>query len=115
LVPTREYLGEGYSVGDELAWSRTAGEVHPLLASLGGIGAAFQQILEEEVTYVDGPVEFVDPPGDTRLHALQSDLLNNRWHTAGHVDDSIRLVSCHGPMREVEVLKDRLLELFDDD
>lgn len=117
LVPTREYLGHAASAEDGLAWTEGGADVHPLLASLGGVGAAFQQILEEQVTYVDGPAEFVDPSRDTLLHALQSDLLNNRWQAATAVptDDSIRLVSCHSPMREVEVLKDRLFELFDAD
>lgn len=119
LAPTREYMGQAASDEDALAWS--GGDVHSLLASLGGVGAAFQQILEGEVSYVDGAGEFVEPAPDSVLHVLQGDLLANRVRDGGARlprsagDDSISLVSCHSPMREVEVLRDRLLALFEGD
>lgn len=124
LAPTREYMGQAAAEGDALAWS--GGDVHPLLASLGGVGAAFQQILESEVSYVDGAGDFVEPAPHDVLHALQGDLLANRDRAragddqrlprpAVGCDESITLVSCHSPMREVEVLRDRLLALFDAD
>lgn len=122
LAPTREYMGQAAIGEDALAWS--GGDVHPLLASLGGVGAAFQQILEGEVSYVDGAGDFVEPAPDSVLHALQGDLLANRDRAReggsrlprpASEDASISLVSCHSPMREVEVLRDRLLALFDED
>lgn len=120
LAPTREYLGQPERGAEKLAWSSAGHDVHPLLASLASVGSAFQQLLERDVSYVDGPAEFVDLPSDSVLHALQSDLLNNRQRSASErmrrprpdEDDSITLVSCHSPMREVEVLRDRLLALF---
>jgi exodeoxyribonuclease V gamma subunit len=123
LAPTREYLGQASKGSDALAWSTPREDVHPLLASLGDVGAAFQQLLERDIRYVDGDGDFVEVPSDSVLHALQSDLLNNRQRGAGErlprprpgQDDSVSLVSCHSPMREVEVLRDRLLGLFDAD
>ncbi len=116
LSPSAEYFAEGKSDGVHLA----GGDVHPLLASLGSVGAALQQSLETEVNYVEGAAAFVDPGEDTVLHALQRDLLHNRVRGVGSAphlprptrDDSVSVVSCHGPLREVEVLRDRLLGLF---
>jgi exodeoxyribonuclease V gamma subunit len=104
---------------------------HALVASLGKLGREFQDLLEE--VHYDEPDElFVDPapPGEpaTMLEALQSDALNLvdplavaraprllRTEGAGLADSSIRIHSCHSPMREVEVLHDQLLALFDAD
>lgn len=123
LAPTREYLGQAARGSDALAWSLPREDVHPLLASLGAVGAAFQQILERDIRYVDGAADFVEVASDSVLHALQSDLLNNRQRGEDErllrplpgKDESLSLVSCHSPMREVEVLRDRLLSLFDAD
>jgi exodeoxyribonuclease V gamma subunit len=119
LSPSSEYFAEGAADAVALA----GGGVHPLLASLGSVGAALQQSLETEMSYVEGAGSFVDPGTDTLLHALQSDLLHN--HVRGSEstpflepradDGSISIVSCHSPMREVEVLRDRLLATFQAD
>jgi exodeoxyribonuclease V gamma subunit len=104
---------------------------HPLVASLGKLGREFQDLLEE-VPYDEPEELFVDPapPGEpaTMLEALQSDVLNFvdplavphaprvlRADGAGLADASVRIHSCHSPMREVEVLHDQLLALFDAD
>jgi len=130
--------GQGVSADD-----RTA-EANPLLASLGRVGRDFQHVLEDLVDYQDDPCDrYVDPapqaggtPGlgagatgtdaatGTMLAVLQSDILALRWRGAGGDakrlalrtgDDSIAVHACHGPMREVEVLHDQLLALFDRD
>lgn len=93
-----------------------------LLRSLGGVGRDFQRILEEEVDY-DEPDEdlYLDPGEESTLAALQSDLLHLHERGIGkpvspHIivpeDDSIAVVACHSPMREVEVLHDRILDML---
>ena len=55
------------------------------------------------------------------LRQLQADILHLRARGQGGVarglvssgDRSVRLHACHGPMRQVEVLHDELLRLFD--
>jgi exodeoxyribonuclease V gamma subunit len=101
-------------------------EGHPLLAALGRLGRDFQQIVEGSADYVeDGADRYVDPGTATMLATLQSDVLHLRHRHPGSrdapplplaADDrTISIHACHGPMREVEVLRDQLLALFDDD
>ncbi len=92
---------------------------NPLLASLGKQGRDFIDLLQDypRVEW-DG---FVEPDGDDLLHHLQADILHLRERgDAEHPplplrpdDRSIQVHVCHGPMREVEVLHDRLLALFE--
>lgn len=106
---------------------------HTLLASLGQVGADFQQLLEEHAPGYQEPEElFVDPHGDAEtpgdacdrslLRSLQRGILDLdegqvdgaiRALLAGAADTSLSLHSCHGPMREVEVLHDVLLGLLE--
>ncbi len=87
------------------------GQDNPLLASMGRLGRDFFHLLldygAEEQAF---PLE---PEPDTLLTAIQGDILKLRDASSGHGgDDSIRFISCHGPMREVETLHDHLLGLF---
>ncbi len=95
-------------------------EGHPLLASLGKLGRDFQQVLEEAVYQEPMPELFQDPGQQSLLHAVQSDVLHLRrrgaehpHHVLGDKDQSIQVHACHGPMRQVQVLQDQLLHLFD--
>ena len=110
-------------------------ENHALLASLGRLGRDFQQMLEDEGNYfehnyVEGDDDLYRDPMDesqSMLRILQSDMLNlrNRSQAAGpdgpdegllpldREDGSIRVHSCHSPMREVEVLREELLACFE--
>lgn len=130
MNPCREYWGD--ILGHREARRATAGVGSPtdqlhletgnsLLASLGALGRDFFDLLteypgEEEAT-------FLDPGERTLLSALQSDILNLRDRgRAGEgrsaiaaADTSIQIHSCHSPMREVEVLHDRLRQLFEED
>ena len=138
LSPSREYWGEirsrretirararrDHSAGGEPP-AADADEGHPLLASLGRVGREFQNVLEELVDYQDAPGDhYVDPGTGSALAALQADILalRTRGSDPDHKrlewcpgDDSIAVHACHGPMREVEVLHDQLLALFDRD
>lgn len=93
-------------------------ELQPLLAAWGGQGREQLELLSQlEPLEVDAMVD-IEP--DTLLHALQDDLLNFRDRTLSwpkrtlvqEDDRSISIHSCHSPMREVEVLLDNLLTLF---
>ncbi len=64
---------------------------------------------------------FSDAPSETLLGRIQGDILdlvNPKPDDAapiGPSDTSVQIHSCHSPMREIEVLKDNLLALFDED
>lgn len=86
-----------------------------LLASLGRAGRAFAwDVLDLEVTSWHEP--FQEPAGETTLTRVQADLFHLREPSpegAPRLDASIQIHCCHGPMREVEVLHDQLLALFE--
>lgn len=120
LDPTRHYWGDIRSARelDRLrARGRDVSHVetgHPLLASLGKVGREFHDAMLE-LQGVDASEQFDDPGGETLLHRLQRDILElHDAHPAepSAADRSIQLHCCHGPMREVEVLHDQLLDLF---
>jgi exodeoxyribonuclease V gamma subunit len=139
LDPCREFWGDITSPAEEsraVKKKRAAGlrekDLHlvrgnSLLASTGRMGRDFFDMLMN----LDGPqpVELFDndgtPEGNTILRIVQDDILNLRDRGNGTPpvaltgdalarDRSLAINSCHGPMREVEVLKDYLLDLFDD-
>ncbi len=96
-----------------------------LLASLGRIGREFQAILEASGDYQESET-YSDPRlggEDNALCVIQSDMLDLRYRSADSEDrvpyrlddDSITVHSCHGPMREVQVLHDQLRAMFDAD
>ncbi|MBD3670467.1 MAG: exodeoxyribonuclease V subunit gamma [Gammaproteobacteria bacterium] len=86
-----------------------------LLASMGKQGRDFVDAL---IQY--DPIEqelFDEDFNDTMLGRLQQDILELDEVERGEceVDASLGLHSCHSPMREVEILHDRLLDLFNKD
>ncbi len=88
-----------------------------LLASLGGVGRDFQRLIH---SYDFQEVHsFEEPTQETLLAVLQSDII----HAAGPDsrtgplrldanDRSIRIHSAHSRRREVEILHDQLLDIF---
>ncbi|MHB1014599.1 MAG: exodeoxyribonuclease V subunit gamma [Desulfurivibrionaceae bacterium] len=99
---------------------------HPLLASMGGMARDFQEVLENEVLYVEAGEQYVTHAApQTMLEVLQNDilLLRHRTPAGGNAspkilaedDASIRIHACHSRLREVEVLQDQLLALLQDD
>ena len=138
LSPSQHYWGELRSRRDALRDALRHGasgasieaqfpavEGHPLLASLGRLGRDFQAVLESRVDYQEPDDDLYRDPGTaTLLAAVQSDILNlvHRGSPADAPrlvleadDESIVIHVCHSPMREVEVLHDHLLALFDAD
>ncbi len=103
---------------------------HPLLSALGQLHHDLERVLEAVAPGAELAGEpFVDPGNDSLLHAVQHDVLHRRrCGSAGgedptrapplpvlDADRSIELHSCHGPLREVEVLHELLREAFEDD
>jgi len=97
---------------------------NPLLASMGALGRDFFNII------TDNDCEFHERYDDIQpvslLAGVQSDILNledrTRFDTAdkqslhlkSEKDTSIQIHSCHSPMREMEVLHDSLLSMFEE-
>ena len=96
-----------------------AGEGHPLLASLGRLGRDFSRmILDLEDVHGGERDLYSAMQGEGLLADLQNGVLDLR-ESGGEKrpvkqgDRSLQIHSCHSPMREVEVLHDHLLHLFD--
>lgn len=101
---------------------------HPLLAAWGRQGRdfmrqldAFDDVEAARARFDDARVEcFDERPGTTLLEQVQAairDLLPIDDHPKATIDASDRSIAfhvAHGPQREVEVLHDQLLALFDE-
>src|SRR5262245_24026147 len=117
LDPCREYWGDVER--PRRARDRGVPPAEPgaaLLASLGRQGRDFLDLVVECEPHRE-EAAFVDPGDDSLLHALQSDLLTLRERAdriaVAPDDRSLQVHVCHGTMREVEVLHDQLLWLFE--
>ncbi|MGA9869893.1 MAG: exodeoxyribonuclease V subunit gamma [Rhodococcus sp. (in: high G+C Gram-positive bacteria)] len=89
---------------------------HPLLASLGrDIRELQSRLLALDVETVDrAEPEVFDSP--TLLGRVQADLAAAREPSqSAQPDGTISVHACHGAPRQVEVLREALLHLFDDD
>ncbi len=98
-----------------------------LLASMGKLGRD-NLLLISELACNEIDQGFVDIERKTLLQHVQADILNliepgdiketdtSRSKIAISLEDeSIRIEACHSPMREVEVLHDKLLDMFNTD
>ncbi|PLX45996.1 MAG: exodeoxyribonuclease V subunit gamma [Deltaproteobacteria bacterium] len=87
---------------------------NPLLASNGRLGREFFSELAERVP--DGVELFETPQGDSLLASIQREILELEVgvESCREADESLSLHSCHGKMREVEVLYDYLLQCFEE-
>ncbi len=109
---------------DQLLEERHFEQGHALLAALGRQGRDFFNLLQQadETGGAWQDVEFEDPGDDTALHVLQHDILHliDRGSPGSDevdprlpldpADRSIEIHACHSPLREMEVLRDRLLD-----
>ncbi len=89
---------------------------NPLLASMGGLGREFfSQLMEMDPVEID---LYAAPEPISILNIIQADILDLRDRSQEEPipldpdDTSIRFHCCHSPMREIQVLHDRLLDLF---
>jgi len=143
LVPSNQYFFDLHSQADldrmalktesdfdqEQLHYETA---NPLLSSLGSSIQSFCSILET-IEYQEPDLDlFVDPveenshmdENNRMLDWIQSDILNlihrssdieNPKIQVSKVDQSIQIHACHSPMRETQVLKDIVLNAFEND
>lgn len=117
IVPERAF-GRVAGIADEKALYIESGNA--LLASWGGQGRDLLDLVEEIESGVT-QTSFESPGEDTLLHAVQTQILELRnpgvdgQATASLQpgDRSIQIHVCHGITRELEVLHDQLLALFD--
>jgi exodeoxyribonuclease V gamma subunit len=133
MNPCREYWGEIFSQREREAFLKKTGqdgdesgffhleEGNSLLASMGTVGREFFSVVTE--LQCEEELDFREPEPGNLLRTLQTDILNLRNRAAEGLekpaisaeDQSIRIHSCHTPMREMEVLHDQLLSMFEGD
>jgi len=96
----------------------SGGPGHPLMETMASVSRDFLRVLRREGALEEGRVEKVfDPPGrEGLLGVLLADLFRNGppSRTDG-VDPSLEFHFSAGRLREVEVLRERLLALFEED
>jgi exodeoxyribonuclease V gamma subunit len=131
LNPCQEYWGDilsdkeiariqhGKGLGTSEGLRLHFEEGNSLLASMGTMGREFFDLVQdfdpEETT------SFVDPGEGSWLTRLQKDILylkekpeeGEGLEPYKGEDDSLQIHSCHSPMREMEVLHDNLLAMFE--
>jgi len=130
MNPSREYWGEIASprriatVRSRRSSSEDVGDDYfesgnHLLASWGKMGRDFLAMIMDQEGYQE-TTAFEDPGEETLLRCLQSDilLLRDRGHDGVKTplspeEGSLRIHSCHSPLREIEVLHDCILELLE--
>ena len=143
MNPCREYWGDivsdqetikirkRHAQSDDITQNLYLESGSRLLASMGALGRNFFSM----ISGLDCPTYelFEDHHGHTLLAKIQSDILNLKDRTPSrprHIpadenapyslplhdsDGSIQIHSCHSPMREIEVLHDNLLAMFEED
>ena len=126
LVPTPEYWADLTSARDQARRRLERPEEtgywqagHPLLTQWGRQGQVFQDLLLElDAGIVEGLEHFEPPAGDTLLARVQAAICRATEARAGPesaredeagAGPSIQVHVCHGPLRECQVLHDRLL------
>ena len=102
---------------------------HPLLQSWGRDAREMQLVLGSAIPHGEEAPELPGPERATLLQQMQDDIRADRRPVGsaggefdvdprpllGDDDDSIRVHSCHGRGRQVEVLRDAVLHLLEDD
>ncbi len=115
-----DILSEEEGRRDRRRFNRSAADLYhhtgnSLLASMGQLGRDFFASLQNR-HHQEYPV-FTEPRQDHLLGRIQNDILKlndaGMGDSVNSVDDSIQVYSCHSPLREVEVLRDHLLALFE--
>lgn len=99
---------------------------NPMLSSMGRAGRDFFRFIDMSVGFSPDEELLIDPGDDSLLHVIQGDIFRMMRRGKGRElppheftdeeadsDYSIVINSCHSVMREVEVLHDYLLDLFD--
>ena len=124
LLPSTEYLGDLRAGRTQMRAGTDvdpAWEGHPLLSHLGKQAVHTFRSFEEALVTEGQEYDVIALPGsgsDTLLARMQADIRAARQPetvdgaTPLEQDRSIRVHRCHGVRREVEVLRDELLDAF---
>jgi exodeoxyribonuclease V gamma subunit len=132
--PSSEYWGDLVTPGEAARIQSALGgqgvdpqdlhldRVNPLLASCGKTGRSFQQLITD-LEATEEEVDLFEKPGQHHLLAcIQSSILTLEDEpkpaekTAIQPGDrSVQVHSCHSPLRELEVLRNHLLDWFSTD
>jgi len=127
LNPCREYWEYAFNEKELIRFSKEGvtledqyyDQGNNLLASMGTAGREFFSLILNRFDD-HGTDLFTDPGNHNLLSSVQSDILNlvNREKESvipiSDQDHSIQIHSCHSPSREIDVLYDVLLSLFDE-
>ena len=126
LNPCQEYWGDIVAPRSLARAAARGGAGHTssgnaLLASWGQQGRDFFDLILEEADPVTDEA-FVEPAGEGLLATLQRDILYLRDgpreegpRDLSAADRSLQVHAAHSPLRELEILQDRLLALFQQD
>ncbi|MBP1741891.1 MAG: recC, partial [Deltaproteobacteria bacterium] len=127
MNPSQEYWGDILDTWEMKKRARTEktaseGELHmekgnSLLASMGALGRDFFEMVQE--FDAEEILSYEEPEVENLLSSIQRDILKlqerQEKNKISSDDLSIQIHSCHSPMREVEVLRDQLLRMFEED
>jgi len=125
LSPSEEYWGDIWDKKSQARHLLDSAEDdnyvvngHPLLASLGKQGQEFFEQLQDYPSQEQ--FLYAETESNTLLATLQNDIytlhereMEDEKRQIERNDDSIKVHSCHSAMREIEVLHDQLLDLFE--
>lgn len=112
LNPAQVYWGD--APGKKLLVQLEQADAHPLLALLGQQGREFQQMILEQLNFELELDSFEKIPVANNLQQLQNDLLANRFaENPLQPDGSIGMHACHSRLREVQVIKNQLLSVLE--
>ncbi len=124
MQPTPEWWSDIRSEREEMRARKKAppsAQLHlqfergnPFLASMGKVGREFLDIVSD-LTPAREHDHSEEPKGDTILGQIQRDIfgLTEAKRSASSNEQSLQFHSCHSEMREMEVLHDQLLALFE--
>ncbi len=131
MNPCREYWSDlvsdfekrrihgGYSKAGDPGKDLHLEQGNRLLSAWGTQGRQFFSAVSALEAH--GEERFQEPAGDTVLSRIQKDIFTlldpaeSRDKKRMQPDSSLRIHACHSPMREMEVLRDALLDLFQGD
>lgn len=132
LCPCREYWGDTPSPREAERIQAMAGDgnidpgdlhlegANPLLTSWGRTGRGFQRLVTDLEGIEQEIEDYAEPETKHLLGSVQSSILKLEDEESmplekveiKHDDRSIQVHSCHSPLRELQVLRDHLLEWF---
>jgi exodeoxyribonuclease V gamma subunit len=130
LSPCAEYWGDITSALEDEAIQTVAGKGglsprelhldrgHPLLAAWGKTGREFVRLVTDLQMVNEEAEDFQIPAPKNLLGQIQRAILNLEESPGGEqpevsrTDRSIQIHNCHSPLRELQVLRDHLLDWF---